>query len=89
MAAVETILAIDQEALDQAEASYRELGFRDVGCLISAAVVSYLEQASPRVRDERLEGLRRAASDPQYLRVLREISEDFAEIDAEGLPPKY
>jgi hypothetical protein len=86
MATTHASLTLDQEALEQAQGRYREFGFDDVGELVSTAIKAYLKR---RELDEKLAAMRRAARDPQYLAVLREISEDFKYVDGENLPPEY
>jgi hypothetical protein len=83
MATTRTTLTLDAAVWEQAQGRYRELGFGRPGELVSTALRDYLERRS---LEDKLASMRRAAADPRYQRVLREISEDFAHVDGEGLP---
>jgi metal-responsive CopG/Arc/MetJ family transcriptional regulator len=81
-----TTLTLDTEVLNQAQQRYRDLGFDRVGELVTEATRDYLRR---RRVEEKNALMREAARDPRYLAVLRQVSEDFASIDAENLPPEY
>ncbi len=63
-----------------------EWGFEKFGDLVNAALGEFIRRRRDEEWTRQMAG---AATDPQYLRVLREISEDMAHVDAEGLGPEY
>lgn len=86
MAQTTATLNVDETVLDDAMKRYRDLGFEEVGDLISAALRDYLKRSD---LERKHEAMRRAAASPRYQAVLRAISEDFAAADAELLPDEY
>lgn len=83
MSRIRTTISLESEVYDQAKATYGELGYRKMGDLINEALREYLIRQRTVRKDQAME---EAARDEDYLTVLREIGEDFEQVDAEGLP---
>ncbi len=86
MNSVRTTLALPGELYENLKASYRHLGFSHMGDLVNEAIRDYLHHRS---LEEMNASMARAAADPAYRGLLREVSADFARADAENLPPEY
>ena len=54
--------------------------------LVNEAVRQYLKRCRMEENDRRMEA---AAADPAYRALMRDVSADFAAVDAEGLGPDY
>lgn len=83
---VRTTVSLPGDLYRGLKGSYRELGFSRMGDLINEALRDYLHR---RALEEMHRSMERAAADPAYRALLREVSEDFASVDAESLPPEY
>lgn len=84
MGDVRTTISFESELYRTLKTGYRELGFATVGDLVNEAVRQFLRQ---RQLQEKHHSMERAASDPGYRQLLREISDDWAAVDAQG--PDY
>lgn len=80
---IRTTVALESTVYEEAKQSYGELGYSKMGDLVNEAVRVYLARQRTLRKDRAME---EAARDEDYLAVLREVSEDFAHADAEGLP---
>ena len=86
MNSVRTTLALPGDLYEGLKTDYRRLGFSRMGDLINEAIREYLHR---RHLQEMNDSLERAAANPAYRNLLREVSEDLASVDAENLPPEY
>lgn len=86
MERVQVTLALYKDVMVAARHKHVELGFSDVGELVSTAVTDYLKRHEIAKMDA---AMVRAANDPHYQQLLREIGDDFKYVDAEGLPEPY
>lgn len=83
---VRTTLALPGELYEVLKANYRHLGFSRMGDLVNEAIRDYLHR---RRLEEMNLSMERAAANPAYRSLLREVSEDLAAVDADNLPPEY
>ncbi len=79
-------MALPGELYEGLKANYRRLGFSRMGDLVNEAIRDYLHR---RRLEEMNQSMERAAADPAYRNLLREVSADFAAADADNLPPEY
>jgi hypothetical protein len=80
---VRTTVAFEPGVHAEASRLYGLLGYRKMGDLVNEAVREYLARQQTLLKDRAME---EAARDEGYRAILREVSEDFARIDSEGLP---
>ena len=83
MGDVRTTISLPEDLYAGVKSAYKDLGFPRMGDLVREAVRQYLHG---RALQEKHRAMERAAADPEYRRLLREIGEDFRDLDAEGLP---
>lgn len=81
-----TTVALRADLYDEARSHYQEWGFARIGDLLNAALGEYLQGRREREWDRSMAD---AASDPRYQRVLHQVTQDLACVDAEGLGPEY
>jgi len=86
MTDIRTTITIRKELHSGMKSRYRELGFSKMGDLINEAVSEYLQR---RRTAEKLSAMERAASSESYVRLVKEIGQDFRQVDGEGLGPEY
>ena len=81
MAEVRTTVSFREEVYRGISGRYKELGFSRMGDLVNEAVREYLHR---RTLEERHLAMQRAAADPSYRSLLREVSDALRHVDAEG-----
>ena len=86
MADVRTTIALHEEVYAGLKTQYRALGFSRMADLINEAVKQYLQKCVNAEKDRRMAV---AAADPAYRALLREVGQEFAAVDAEGLGSDY
>ena len=85
MSRIRTTISMWPAVYAEARSRYRHLGFRRLGDLISTAVHQYLQQQE---LEEKHNAMREAAADPQYRKLLRDVSKDFELIDRLDVLPE-
>ena len=83
MADIRTTIAIREATYASMKSQYRALGFTRLGDLVNEAIEDYLKKSLSIAKDRQME---EAAADPNYRRLLNQIGEQCAQMDAEGLP---
>lgn len=84
MAEVRTTVSFREEVYRGITGHYKELGFSRMGDLVNEAVREYLHR---RKLEEKHLAMQRAAADPSYRSLLKEVSDELRYVDAEG--PEY